>query len=236
MELRWTLKWLCCALLLELVSNSASAAQTPPAAPAPPAQGAPGPTSEDSKSSPSHLTEFFYLNGEVGAEYVGLESLHLTRELVPSTVSSTDVGPLVGVGAGIRLVFLNLGPRFRYGHFRDWDLWTLNGELGFRAPLGAVEPYLLFGAGFAKLGRLQGIHNNDVRITGYDIRLGAGFDYYFGRYVSLGAFASGEVLGLTRPGAKLNESTGSVRDDLLQYDGSSVGAAGTLSALVGLHL
>jgi hypothetical protein len=181
----------------------------------------------------SHLTELIYLNAEAGVEYVGLESLHLTRELVPSTSNNEDVGPVFGVGAGLRLVFLTIGPRFRYGQFRDWDLWTLNGELEFRAPLGALEPYLLFSGGFAKVGRLQ---NRSVRITGYDIRIGAGFDYYFGRHFSLGASASGEVLGLARPGVNLNDSTGSLRDDLLQYDGSSVGAAVTGTALVGLHL
>jgi hypothetical protein len=223
MPLRPKLHLLLATLLLEFVSHRASAA--------PESASTPAGTPPDNKAN--HLTELFYANGEVGAEYIGLQSLHLTRELVPSTTNTSDVGPVVGLGAGFRLVFLTLGPRFRYGQFRDWDVWTLNGELGFRAPLGAIEPYLLFSAGFAKVGRLK---NNAVRITGYDIRIGAGFDYYFGRYFSLGASASGEVLGLTRPGANLNQSTGSISDDLLQYDGSSVGAAATASALVGLHL
>jgi len=232
MPLRSKLRLLLAALLLELVSSGASAAESSPTSSAAP-DGAATTTGETSKKPANHLTELFYVNGEVGAEYVGLESLHLTRELVPSTTNSSDIGPIVGLGAGFRLVFLTIGPRFRYGQFRDWDLWTLNGELGFRAPLGALEPYLLFSAGFAKVGRLQ---NNAVRITGYDIRLGAGFDYYFGRHFSLGASATGEVLGLTRPGVNLNQSTGSISEDLLQYDGSSVGAAATVSALVGLHL
>ena len=231
MPLRPKLHWLLAALLLELVSTSAHAAQALP--PSSSAEATPTESEKTPEKSANHLTELLYVNGEVGAEYVGLQSLHLTRELVPSTTNTTDVGPVVGIGAGFRLVFLTLGPRFRYGQFRDWDLWTLNGELSFRAPLGALEPYLLFSAGFAKLGHFE---NNAVRVTGYDIRLGAGFDYYFGHHFSIGASASGEVLGLARPGVDLNESTGSLSDDLLQYDGSSVGAALTGSALVGLHL
>lgn len=228
MPLRPNLEVLLGALLIGLVSNHARAAEA-----AASTAGAPASATGGSEESANHLSELFYANAEVGAEYVGLESLHLTRALVPSTVSTSAVGPIVGFGAGFRLVFVTLGPRFRYGIFRDWDLWTLNGELGFRAPLGALEPFLLFSAGFAKLGRLQ---KNDVQVTGYDIRIGAGFDYYFGRHFSIGAFATGEVLGLARPGVNLNESTGSLEDDLLQYDGSSVGAAVTGSALIGVHL
>lgn len=237
MHLRSALESLCVVPLIGLVSARTSVAQattTPGASTVAPVQQASAPPPESKeKEAPNHLTEFIYVNGEVGAEYIGLDSLKLTRELVPSTVHAVDVGPVFGLGAGFRIVFLTLGPRFRYGQFRDWDLWTLNGEVGFRAPLGALEPYLLFSGGFAKLGRFK---NNSVRITGYDIRIGAGFDYYFGRHFSLGVSASGEVLGLARPGVNLNESTGSIRDDLLQFDGSSVGAALTGTALVGLHL
>src|SRR6185436_11034082 len=109
-----------------------------------------------SKQEPtvSHISEVAYLTPEVGVEYVGLESLHLTRELFPSQVHSADVGPVVGVGAGVRLLFVTLGPRFRFGHFRDWDLWTLDAEVGFKAPLGAVEPFIGLGAGYARVGRL----------------------------------------------------------------------------------
>jgi hypothetical protein len=190
----------------------------------------PGATGE---RSVSHISEVVYLTPEVGIEYVGLDTLHLTRELFPSRVHTADVGPVVGVGAGLRLLFLTLGPRFRFGHFSDWDLWTLNAEVGFKAPLGAVEPFVAFGAGYARLGSLQ---DAGVRVQGYDLRLNAGLDYYFNKTFSIGGAATAEVLGMTRPGVDLNRATGSVSEDVYKLDGSSVGVAIMASAVVGLHL
>jgi len=33
-------------------------------------------------------------------------------------------------------LFFSLGPHFRMAHFRDWDLWTLNLDVQWLAPLG----------------------------------------------------------------------------------------------------
>ena len=189
-------------------------------------------TAEAPKSQ-SHLSELFYVNAELGTEYVGLETLHLSTELVPSTVNRADIGPAVGVGAGLRLAFLTLGPRFRFGEFRDWDLWTIGAEVGFRAPLGRFEPWLSLGAGFAKVGRLQ---DSRVQVSGYDGRLGAGLDYYFADHFSIGGAATAEILGLTRAGVNLNRSTGSVNDDLLKLDGSAMGLAVMGAVQLGAHL
>jgi len=169
----------------------------------------------------------------MGVAYVGLETLHLTRELFPSRVSKADVGPMAGVGVGLRLLFLTVGPRFRFGHFRDWDLWTLGAEVGFKAPLGAVEPFFALGAGYAKVGSLQ---DAGVRVQGYNVRLNAGLDYYFSKAFSIGGMASAEVLGMTRPGVDLNRATGSVAEDVYKLDGSSVGVVMMASAVVGFHL
>lgn len=183
--------------------------------------------------SASHISEFAYLNPEVGVEYVGLETLHLTRELFPNRVHTADIGPVVGVGAGLRLLFLTLGPRFRFGHFRDWDLWTLDAEIGFKAPLGAVEPFIGLGAGYAKVGSLE---DAGVRVQGYDIRLYGGLDYYFNKAFSIGGAGTAELLGMTRPGVDLNRATGSVSEDVYKLNGSSVGIAIMASAVVGVHL
>jgi hypothetical protein len=189
-------------------------------------------TAEAPKSE-SHLSELFYVNAELGTEYVGLETLHLNTELVPSTANKADIGPVVGVGAGLRLAFLTLGPRFRFGEFRDWDLWTIGAEVGFRAPLGKFEPWLSLGAGFAKVGHLQ---DSRVQVSGYDGRLGAGLDYYFADHFSIGGAATAEILGLARPGVNLNRSTGSVNDDLLKLDGSAMGFGVAGAVVLGAHL
>ena len=218
-----SLGWSCASILLATCARSAYA--SPPSSDEPP--------SKPREPSVSHISEVVYLTPEVGIAYVGLETLHLTRELFPSRVSTADVGSMVGAGAGLRFLFLTLGPRFRFGHFRDWDLWTLGAEVGFKAPLGAVEPFVALGAGYARLGSLK---DAGVLVQGYDIRLNAGLDYYLTKAFSIGGMASGEVLGMTRPGVDLNRATGSVSEDIYKLDGSSVGIAIMASAVVGLHL
>ena len=137
------------------------------------------------------------------------------------------------MAAGLRLAFITLGPRFRFGHFRDWDLWTLDAEVGFKAPLGAVEPFIALGGGYAKVGSLQ---DSRVKVQGYDIRFNVGVDYYFSKAFSIGGLATAELLGLTRPGVDLNQASGSVSEDIYKLNGSSVGLAMMASAGVGLHL
>ena len=143
---RWRRFGLLCGALLG--GAFARPATAEPAAP----ESAKAPAAPNDES---HLSELLYVNADVGAEYVALEQLHLSSELFPSTVHSADAGPAASLGAGVRFLFVTLGPRFRYGSFRDWDLWSLDAELGFRVPLGRIEPSLLLGAGYSKVGRLQ---------------------------------------------------------------------------------
>jgi hypothetical protein len=232
--------WSCAVVAFATFARSAHASPAdsdePPSdyvAPSQPAGPAVGTAPSRTPEPVSHISEIVYVNAEFGAEYVGLQTLHLTKELVPSRVHAADIGGAAGFGAGIRLMFVTLGPRFRFGHFRDWDVWMLNAEVGFKIPLGAVEPYIVFGAGYAKVGSLN---DSKVRIQGYDIQLGFGADYYFNKAFSVGGKATAELLGLTRPGVDLNQGTGSVSDDVYKLDGSSVGAAIMASAVVGFHL
>jgi hypothetical protein len=106
-------------------------------------------------------------------------------------------------------------------------------ELGFRAPLGPFEPSLFIGAGYSKVGRLQ---SSRVRVQGYDIRLGFGGDYYFDKMFSVGASATGDLLGMTRPGVDLNQPTGNISDDVYKLDGSGIGIALVASLNAGFHL
>ncbi len=180
-----------------------------------------------------HRSEIFYLHGEAGAEYAGLETLHLTNTLLPSTDRAVDVGPAVEVGAGLRIFVVTIGPSFRYAFFRDWDLWTLDGEIGLHAPIGKLEIFALLGGGYAKVGQLP---QSNITVAGYDLRIGGGADYYVTNSFSVGGIVTGEVLGLARPGVDLNQSTGSVVKDVLAYDSSSIGVAMMVGPIVGLHL
>ncbi|MBX3128313.1 MAG: hypothetical protein KF718_16435 [Polyangiaceae bacterium] len=187
--------------------------------------------------------EFFYINAEIGGEHLGLQTFKANNLVDAGVVKTSQTGLAMGAGLGVRLVFLTLGPRFRLASFEDWQLWTLNAELGIRIPLGNVEPYFTFGGGYASVGSFDSgnlggnLNNDDVDITGYNLRGGFGIDLYLSPAFSIGANLTGEMLFLSRPGvdpSKLNTGTGST-DDVYAADGSSIGAGVTLTAVAGLH-
>ena len=207
--------------------------------------------------------EILYFDVEGGYQYVGLDSLHTSSNgLVPSasTIKSSDTGPMFGVGAGLRLLFLTVGPRFRLGHFSNYDIWSLNGEVGLRLPLGNVEPHLEFGAGFTKLGKVSEAQASlasdaGVSIRGYDVRAGFGVDWYVTNVFSIGANVTGEAVFLTRPGVDVSTLTGGAsgavatcsslptqeqqaaceQAQAYKADGSSIGMLITPSVVLGLH-
>ncbi len=264
--LRMKFALLTCVLLSGLATERVAAAQgddeeQPATTPAAPAKGEPGsteteqkPDSEGQKKGGSGL-EWIYLNGEIGFEHLGLETFKATSNLFDSkVVPSTQTGVLYGAGAGIRIVFITLGARFRLGSFSNYQVWTLDGEVGLRVPLGVVEPYFTVSGGYASLGafsaaNLGGVSAGDVSVTGYDIRGGGGLDIYITHWFSIGASVTGEVLELTRPGVSISalqtvSSTGASTNpqqaqaaagDIYKASGSSVGGALTGTAVIGLH-
>jgi hypothetical protein len=192
-----------------------------------------------------------WLNAEAGVQHLGLQTFHANRLIDADLVESTQTGALFGAGAGVRLIFLTAGARFRLANFSAWQLWTLNAEFGFRIPLGALEPYFTFGGGYASLGAFDsgslgttladaGIGKGDLSARGFDLRGGAGFDYYLGQTLSIGANLAGEVLFLSRskatptatppPGSPAERSA-----TVYGQDGSSIGGGLSLTALIGLH-
>lgn len=209
----------------ELEPARAQAASPPPKHEAPPA----GP-------SLSNSHDIVELSAESGAEWVDVETLRIAPNFVPSMVRSHAWGFVEGVAASMRVLFLTVGPRFRYAHFHDWDLWTLNGELGWNVPLGRVEPSLVVSAGYARIGHAADSNlglEDGVSIQGYDIRICIGADVRLTKLLSIGALFSGEIMGLTRPEA--NEPHGFVQD-FYNLRSSSIATAATGSLALGLHL
>jgi hypothetical protein len=221
------------------LGTTAARASAPPDAPTPGGAVRPARTKEAvaaaSEKEEEHHTDLLYLKAETGAEYVGLQTLSLKRDLVPRTLRSDDVGPFGGAAMGVKLLFLSVGPRFRIAHFRDWDLWTLNLDAGWIAPLGKVEPHVMLSGGYARLGRAFDTFGRTVRVEGYDLRLVLGVDYFTSPHVSLGASVSGEALGMHRPGVDLEAQDGVV-NDLYKFDGASAGLGFTGALGLGLHL
>jgi hypothetical protein len=137
----------------------------------------------------------------------------------------------------VKLLFLGIGPHFRLGHFRDWDLWTLNLDVEWLAPLGKIEPYLVLSGGYARLGRAfdSPAIGRSVQVAGYDLRFSIGGDYFSSQYLSVGASLSTEVVGMHRPGVDFDSQDGLV-NDFYKFDGASAGLGITGALGAGLHL
>ena len=199
--------------------------------------------------------EWLYVDVQGGVQIVGLRTFNLDEEnFTAGFVATEQQGFVTSVGAGVRLVFLTIGARARVGLFDKWDLFSVGGELGLRLPFGNLEPNFNLGAGYTALGSFESqlksgavqkaLDNTDI--AGFYVRAGAGLDYYITPTFSIGAVASFEVLGLTRPGLDPSKITEMKSDptltdlqkkkaDLLALEGTSYGAAGTAMAVVGLH-
>ncbi|HEY8942919.1 MAG TPA: hypothetical protein VIM73_01600, partial [Polyangiaceae bacterium] len=193
---------------------------------------------------------FFWVNGEVGYGLLGLQTFRATDLVDSEIVESTQNGLVFGVGAGVKLIFVSLGARFRMGMFDQWQIWTLNAEGGVRIPFGRLEPYFTLGGGYAAVGSFDerrvggafedmGMSAEDLDVRGFNVRGGVGLDYFVGRIFSVGANLSGDVLFLTRSSvdAAGPGGSGSNADAAAIYaeDGSSIGGALTLTAVAGLH-
>ncbi|HET9959270.1 MAG TPA: hypothetical protein VFQ61_32495 [Polyangiaceae bacterium] len=256
-----------CLLVAAVVAYPSFAfaqAQTEPGALAPPPavqpvapEDAPTPTEQElsraDREDAGRGLEFVWLNGEVGFQHLGLQTFHANSLVDAQIVKSSQSGMVFGAGAGVRLIFLTLGGRFRLGTFDAWQLWTLNAELGFRIPIGALEPYFTFGGGYASLGSFDsksigtslgdfGVSAGGLNVRGFNVRGGIGFDYYVARVLSIGAQASGDVLFLSRPKSKVvaTQATGTGAEaaaaaQVYARDGSAIGGDVTLTAMVGLH-
>jgi len=197
----------------------------------------------DDKDSGRGL-EFVWVNAEAGFQYLSLNTFHANNLVDSQFVKSSQSGPLFGFGAGLRLIFLTLGARFRLGDFSAWQMWTLDAEAGLHMPIGMVEPYFNFGAGYASMGAISGnnalnFQSAGVNIHGWNARIGFGMDIYLTRTISVGALMTGDMLYLKRSQRLTiaNPNTPALQQAAQVYanDGSSIGGAATLTGVVGLH-
>ncbi len=189
--------------------------------------------------------QLFWLDAEAGFTLLGLRTFKDDGLVDPAVVATQRGGLTLGGGLGVRLVFITLGPRFRFGTFGDWQVYTLNGEVGLRIPVGRVEPYALLSGGYASVGAVKvhdRVDSSDVDIRGWNLRAGGGADVYLSKAFTLGGRLTGDALFLTRPGVDpvaLAEAgsgpDGARLQAVYRTDGSSIGAALTASAVVGLH-
>jgi len=209
--------------------------------PPPPAPVQPGPTQLALEAAGDQDSgrglEFVYLDAEGGVEFAALDAITKSGTLVPDSSKTSGAGGLVGVGTGLRLLYFTAGPQFRLAHASDWDLWTLNLDLGWRVPLGRLEPHGHIGGGYAKLGHsadnLLGAARG-VSVSGFDFRLGAGIDYYAANVFSIGATLDLELVRLSRSAVALQASDPPAAA-AFGSSASSLGLGVTAAAVVGFH-
>lgn len=182
--------------------------------------------------------EWVWLNAEIGAQHLGLQTFKANDLVDAELVRTTQTGLLVGAGVGLRLLVFTAGVRFRLGSFSHWQLWTLDAEGGLRIPIGNLEPYFTLGAGFASLGSFstEAPASSKADVKGFNARLGFGFDYYLTNTLSVGSNLSGDLLVLARPAVE-DAASSTMGNEAAVYakDGSGIGAGATLTAVVGLH-
>ena len=261
------------ALLLATSAARAQDATPPPPAPglAPPPPmdpNAPGsPTADPNAAPPGDPTaqkldeaerqdsgrnfELFWIDSYLGGSYIDM------RQFSASTLAlekASSAGPMVAFGMGLRFVILVLGVRVKYNALSAFNMWQLNGEIGFKIPISKADLLLGLHGGYSFVGNLgQGTvaTNNGgtptdtdaVKIRGFNAGLDLGFDYYITPLFSLGAGAFVDFLFLNRPpltppaaaGLTPEQQALIAKDPLYQSSGTSAGLQFGGGLRLGVH-
>ena len=149
-------------------------------------------------------------------------------------------GPMFALGAGVRFVILVLGVRAKYNALSAFNMWQLNGELGFKIPIDKFD--LLLGAhgGYSFVGNVSegsvassgsGAPTNAdaIKIRGFNVGLDVALDYYITKNFSVGAGLFGDFLFLNRPpvdkpaGLTAEQTAAIDADPRYQQSGTSAG-------------
>jgi hypothetical protein len=188
---------------------------------------------------------WFWLEAQGGFEHVGLQTFNVDEETFSAGfVETVSNGGVLSAGLGAQLVFVTIGARGRMGFFPDWQIGRIGGEIGFKIPVGFVEPRFDLGAGYAALASFDSLVPEQISVQGFYVRAGAGVDFYPVDVLALGVVATFDFMGLTRPGltpaelAELRAAHPDVTDaeaDGLAADGSGYGATFAIQGNIGLH-
>jgi len=247
-------------------TQPAPQATTQQLAPPPPMQQAAPPPPQateqkldDSKKEDSGRgIEFVYVNAQVGVVFDALGTFDNTL-----TIKQTNAGgAMFGAELGVRFVWLTLGARFRYDTLPTaFNIWQLDGVLGFHIPLGRWDPYVSIHGGYSAIGTLdpsnfdvsqlcnkctQQDAANGFSSKGANVGFSVGVDYYLAKFFSIGVDGGFEFLFLHRdplpiPAACSQDPTGSCQaavtsNKLYQESGDAAGVSVMASAHLALHL
>lgn len=208
----------------------------PPAPPTPASNQTVQQLEQAERQDSGRRLQFAWLNPEVGFQWASLTGLS-NSGLLDDRVPADATGLVVGGGAGVRLLYLTLGARFRYGLLSEFDLWSLGAEGALRIPYGNLEPYVFVGAGYTRAGSFKAdeglvdlaARKEDLSVSGIGAQLGGGLDYFVTPVFSVGARVEAQAMFLGR------SQTLAAGGGIYSEDGSGIGISTSGLAVLGLH-
>lgn len=216
---------------------------SPGSQPSPPPTSLSGDLDASKEKDSGRGISWFWIEAQGGYEHVGLQTFD-GDDLGAGFLDTTANGGVISAGLGAQIIFLTLGARGRMGFFSDWQLGQVGGEVGFKIPIGIVEPRFDVGAGYAALANFDADVPEQVGVQGFYVRAGAGVDFYPVEVLAIGVVTSFDFLGLTRTGLTSEElaavraarpETTTEEATLLTKDSTGYGATFAIQANVGLH-
>lgn len=193
--------------------------------------------------------ELFWIDSYLGGSYIDMRQFSSDKLQLEK---ASAAGPMFALGAGVRLVVLVLGVRAKYNALSAFNMWQLNGEIGFKIPISQVD--LLFGihGGYSFVGSLGDgtvsagsnatpTNADAVKVRGFNAGLDLAFDYYVSPTFSVGAGFFADGLFLNRPpvdkpvGLTAEQSAALDADPLYQQSGTSAGLQLGGALRLGLH-
>ena len=196
--------------------------------PPPPAGSTAATLQESSDQDTGVGLHFVYIQPEVGYGVTNLGS-----GATGNVDLGTPGGPVFGLGAGAELITFQLGGRLRMMPTKYFNLWTVGGEVAYQPGSGRFWPRIGLAAGYAWVNgfdrQLCGNFCDLVDVSGLDLGVRAGFQYFVTPTIELGLDGGLDALLLKRKGINGNPIP-DWRDD-----GSSTGFLAVAMAHVGLH-
>jgi hypothetical protein len=229
--------------------NAPGAPGADPNAPGTPEQATTAKLDEAEQKDSGRSFEVFWVDAHLGGSYIDMRQFSSDTLQLAKTSSA---GPMVSLGAGIRLVVLVLGVRAKYNALPAFNMWQVNGELGFKIPVGQLDILLGGHGGYSFVGSLgEGTvaagntatptNADAVKIRGFNAGLDFALDYYLTPLFSIGAGAFADFLYLNRPpvdkpaGLTPEQSALLDQDPLYQKSGTSGGLQLGGGLRLGLH-
>lgn len=209
-----------------LFVGARAAAQVPSMQPAPygapygqPAYGAPAPAFTTTAPPNAHEEdsgrglELVYARAGIRGAMIASEALGKGELRLKDP---TGFGGALDVGVGVRLLVLTVGPRARALVLSNGTLFQVGGEVALRLPLGRLDPFVGIEGGYTfgsrskdafSVGCAPGtptdpctVSGSSRAVSGLDLGLTGGLDYYVSPMLSFGGQASILFLFLSREG------------------------------------